>query len=272
MNKPIVSSKWLNKHLNDPDLIILDASSKSNINKSTSEFENLIIKNARKIDLKNDFSDKNSSFPNTLLSQNDFEISCQKLGINKTSKLVVYDNLGIYTSPRVWWIFKTMGHDNIAILDGGMPDWINSGYETEKLNYTDFKKGNFIATFNNENVFYFNDIKDNIINKNALVIDARPSNRFLSLVDEPRKDLRSGNIPDSINIPYQLVLKNEKFKSKKELTKLFSSFVSSKKPLVFTCGSGITACILLVASELVLTQKKAVYDGSWTEYAQLENN
>ncbi len=270
MNPKIVSSKWLNEHLTDSNLIILDASQKNNKNKLSSKFENLHIKNARLIDLKNDFSDKNSLFPNTILSEKEFEIATQKLGIHKTSKIVVYDNLGVYTSPRVWWLFKTMGHKNIAVLNGGLPDWINDGYKTEQIKKTNYKKGDFIANFNPENIAYFKNIKENTKLENALVIDARSSDRFHSLIEEPRKELRSGKIANSINIPYQMVLENGKFKSKNELIKLFSSFVTVDKPLIFSCGSGITACILLIASELVLSQKKSIYDGSWTEYAQLE--
>lgn len=270
MNQLIVSSKWLNEHLNDSNLIILDASQKNNMNNLSSQFEHVQIKGARFIDFKNDFSDKNSPFPNTILSQSEFEVACQKLGIHKTSKIVVYDNLGIYTSPRVWCMFKTMGHEDIAILNGGLPDWINNGYKTEQLDHVSYQKGNFIASFNPKNITYFNNLKETIKNKNALVIDARSSNRFHGLVEESRKGLRNGHIPNSINIPYQLVLENGKFKSKNELTKLFSSFVLTNKPLIFSCGSGITACILLMASEFVLSQKKSVYDGSWTEYAQLE--
>lgn len=270
MNPQIVSSKWLNEHLTDSDLIILDASQENNKNKLASRFENIQIKGARFVDLKNDFSDKNSSFPNTILSEKEFKIAVQKLGIHKTSKIVVYDNFGIYTSPRVWWLFKTMGHKNIAVLNGGLPDWINNGYKTEKTKNTNYKKGNFIANFNPENIAYFKNIKENIKSGNALVIDARSSGRFCSLIKESRKGLQSGKIPNSINIPYQMVLENGKLKSKDELIKLFSSFVTVDKPLIFSCGSGITACILLIASELILSQKKSIYDGSWTEYAQLE--
>ena len=119
MSNSIVSSNWLFENLNNPDLIIIDASQPTNQALKKSEFENVQIKGARHVDLKNTFSDANSEFPNTLPSQENFEKEARKLGINPSSKIVVYDNLGIYTSPRVWWMFKAMGHEAVAILDGG---------------------------------------------------------------------------------------------------------------------------------------------------------
>ena len=122
MSKTLVSTHWLHENLNNPDLIILDASQSTNQAGKKSEFENLQIKDARHFDLKNTFSDPKSEFPNTLPSQENFEKEARKLGINASSKIVVYDNLGIYTSPRVWWMFKAMGHEAVTVLDGGLPD------------------------------------------------------------------------------------------------------------------------------------------------------
>ena len=109
MKNKIVSAKWLYKNLNDPDLIILDASQTKTINNTISKFQGLQIKNARFFDIKNSFSKKDTELPNMLQNSKDFEQACRKIGIHKSSKIVVYDNLGIYTSPRVWWLFKTMG-------------------------------------------------------------------------------------------------------------------------------------------------------------------
>src|SRR5699024_4159411 len=115
MDQPIVSPEWLKENINDPNLIVLDASQQTNI-VGTSEFANLKIPGARSIDLKGDFSDKSTDLPNTLPKPKQFEEASRSIGINNTSKIVVYDNLGVYTSPRVWWMFKAMGHDNIAVL------------------------------------------------------------------------------------------------------------------------------------------------------------
>ena len=271
MKNNFVSAKWLYNNLNNPDLIILDASQKETINNTTSQFQDVQIKNARFFDIKNSFSEKESELPNTLLSAKKFEQECRKLGINKNSKIVVYDNLGIYTSPRVWWMFKTMGHKNIAVLNGGLPTWIANGFEVVPINKTAYKLGDFKATFNNNLVKDIDFIKTNLTTKNALVIDARSEGRFNGTAPDPRPNLKSGHIPNSINLPYAKVLKNGKFKSKKVLKSIFNDLQINDKPLIFTCGSGITACIIMLASELVTNNQKAVYDGSWTEWASSKN-
>ena len=119
--KALVSKSWLNENLNNPNLIILDASISKNAAKKVFESSNIMIPRARRFDLKNVFLDTTSPFPNTVPNPEYFQHQCQKLGINKNSEIVVYDNAGIYTSPRVWWLFKVMGHDHIAIIDGGLP-------------------------------------------------------------------------------------------------------------------------------------------------------
>ena len=145
MTNSIVTSQWLKDNFNNPNLIILDASQDSNKAGLVSDVSSIQIKNARPINLKA-FSDSNSHFPNTFPSIQQFETECQKLGINNSSIIVVYDNLGIYTSPRVWWMFKTMGHQNIVVLDGGLPDWVNNGFKTETITKKDYKTGDFKAS------------------------------------------------------------------------------------------------------------------------------
>ena len=268
----IVSSAWLAAHLNDADLIILDASVSSTVTGHVSEHNNTRIKGARAFDLKNDFSDSTSSLPNTMPSVGQFQESCRKLGINNSSKIVVYDNLGVYWSPRVWWMFKAMGHEKIAVLDGGLPDWMKSNYPiSEKYEILEIKKGDFTASFQEDMIEDFEKVYTNTLTQEALLIDARSKGRFDGTEPEPRKDLRSGHIPNSVNIPYETVLNNGKFKSKEKLEKIFKDLKSDKRPLIFSCGSGITACIVLLASTLVLDKKNSVYDGSWTEWAQKVN-
>jgi thiosulfate/3-mercaptopyruvate sulfurtransferase len=267
MNGMIVSADWLNDNLEMPDIIILDV--RLRYVQASSELDDLRIKGARIFDLENDFSDKNSQFPNTLPSQDHFEQSCRKLGINKSSKIVVYDHFGIYVSPRAWWMFKVMGHQNVSVLDGGFPEWKKAGYATEKVIGLKFEMGDFKVDFNPDMVLNFEGISENLKSRKALVIDARSSDRFHGLVPEPRKELRRGNIPNSINIPYETVLKDGKFKSQNELKEVFDDLESEERPLVFSCGSGVTACIVLMASEMSLKNENKVYDGSWTEYAQI---
>jgi len=269
MSKIIVSSQWLKSHLNDENIVILDATQEEKRLKVFSKFQNLQIKGSRYFDIKNDFSDTSSRFPNTFPREVQFEKSCRKLGINTNSIIVVYDALGVFSSPRVWWLFKTFGHEQIYVLDGGLPDWVRNGFLTELFQKNNFKKGNFKAKLNSGNIWFFKDIKTNVKNNKALVLDARSKERFQSLVAETREDLRSGNIPNSVNLPYTDVLNNGKFKSKTALEEIFATFDQSKS-FVFSCGSGITACILLMANELIYDNKKVIYDGSWTEFGTLE--
>lgn len=266
---PLVSVKWLFENLSNPNLIILDASVQHNVSGLIPEFPDLKIMEARHFDMENVFLDKNNSIPNMIPNPKLFTKECQKLGINKTSIIVVYDNLGIYTSPRAWWMFKSMGHKNVTVLDGGLSAWKNKGFPCEEISKIKYKKGDFESNYQSEMVKDAHFLLKNIDSDLALVIDARGETRFNGSVPEPRENMASGHIPNSINIPYQKVLYNGEMKSKKELELLFQSAVKSDKELVFTCGSGVTACIILLASELVLNNKKALYDGSWSEWGQM---
>jgi thiosulfate/3-mercaptopyruvate sulfurtransferase len=276
MPTPLVSSEWLNNNFDDPDIIILDASEKDNKAGLIVDHEDVQIKGSRVFDLKNSFSDFESNFPNTLQAPEAFEEAARKLGINSSSKIVVYDNLGIYNSPRVWWMFKIMGHDKISVLNGGLPDWVQEGFEVEPIQTNDYEPGDFKATYRPELFKSVTDVINNLEDKNAVVIDARSAGRFNGTAPEPRKGLQSGHIPGSLNIPFQQVLDNGKYKSKEELLEIFNDLKLEDRPLIFTCGSGITACVLYLASELSISNPKAVFDGSWTEWAlsdlPIENN
>ena len=272
MNNSIVDCSWLNDHLYDDDLIILDASPQSNVSGLESEYADIRIKGSVSIDIKGQFSDKKSDMPNTLLSAEDFEKAAQSLGINKRDKIVVYDNLGIYTSPRVWWMFKAMGHEAIAVLDGGLPEWVSQGYATEKIEDLDISPGDFVAELNPTMVKNMEDVISNIKSKESSVLDARSFGRFAGTAPEPRKGLSSGHIPGSQSLPFKDVLDGGKMKSKSELKKIFESKIGGDEPIIFSCGSGLTACITLLAADQVLDNEKSVYDGSWTEWAQKQSN
>lgn len=264
---PLVPVEWLRENLNDPGLVILDASQKDNKAGLTSEFENIQIAGTRYFDLENDFSDKNSDLPNMLPSPGAFEQASQKLGINSQSKIVVYDSLGVYSSPRVWWMFKTMGHDEVAVLDGGLPAWVQEGGKVEPRQEKTFERGDFKAKHNLAGVKDKDDMINNLHTKTAVVLDARSYGRFSGEAPEPREGLPSGHIPGSVNLPFKKVLDGHHYRSKGELQQLFSELDTGDKPLIFSCGSGLTACITLLASEMVMENPKSVYDGSWTEWA-----
>ena len=267
----IVSVDWLNQHVKDENLILLDASFPKVGGKESSELDNISIPGARFFDLKGNFSDTSSSFPNTMPSEEQFERECKKLGINQDSTLIVFDNKGIYSSPRIWWMFKVMGHNKVAVLDGGLPEWIKKGYSTCRREIKIYELGNFKASFNARFVKRYEDILNNLISNTFTVVDARSEGRFNGTEKEPRASIKSGNIPNSINIPFMDVLENGKFKSTPELKKIFNAKCPTSKDLIFTCGSGITACIILLASELAYKKNLYVYDGSWTEWAEKQN-
>ena len=269
--REIVSTEWLNQNLSNPNLIILDASIKASANgKEFKKFDRTIPK-ARRFDLKNIFLDKTSLFPNTIPKPEIFEIECRKIGINRESEIVVFDNNGIYSSPRVWWLFKAMGHQKISVLNGGLADWIENEFRTEKKHFNSYETGDFEVQFNQALVVDFEQVSKNIIEKKFIIVDARSESRFNGTGKEPREHLKSGRIENSINIPYQETLRNGKYKSESELNELFEKKCNNEKELVFSCGSGMTACIVMLACQIGYGDSLKVYDGSWTEWAERNN-
>lgn len=268
--KPLVTIDWLSENLNTPNLVVLDVSLESNVANIEVEFPSLQIKGARYFDLKGKFSEPNNKLPNTLPSPEEFAKECRKLGINNNSIIVVYDNIGIYASPRVWWMFKSMGHENIAVLDGGLPEWINKENPTEEIKKQSIIDGDFTANIHLEFQKNASEILQNINSKEAIVVDARSKSRFYGLIPETRENLKSGHIPNSVNLPFLEVLRDGKFLPKNELEQIFKKQNLLNSSLIFTCGSGLTACVLIVASELIESKPNYLYDGSWTEWGLLE--
>ncbi|WP_299213106.1 sulfurtransferase [uncultured Aquimarina sp.] len=268
---PIISTDWLSTHLNHPDLVILDASIKKVTSSKESSKQDLKIPGARFFDIKKNFSDQESDLPNMLPSSDSFEEGCRKLGINSDSKIVVYDTIGIYSSPRAWWMFTIMGHKSVAVLDGGFPEWINQGLPTEnKGSLPIFSVGNFKINDRFKCTVNAKDVLFEMNSSESLILDARSYGRFMGTDPEPRSDLKGGHIPNSISLPYTKVLQDGKMLPTKELVKLFTDFDIENKKLIFSCGSGITACIILLAAKLSGYTNLWIYDGSWSEWGQLE--
>ena len=263
MTDQLVSTKWLEQHLSDNNIVLLDASAHFN---TTSN-----IKRAQHFDIKNTFSDTESTFPNTFPDSAQFEKECQVLGINTNSHIIVYDDKGIFNSPRVWWMFKTMGHHLISVLDGGLPEWI--AHDLPVTNHVVVKRttGNFKAHLDESAIKSYAQVVQNITTSNCQLIDARSSGRFNGLDPEPRTHIQSGHIKNSINLPYTEVLDKGKYKSTQELKLIFDNLNLTDAPIIFSCGSGITACIILFALSLISDRQHSVYDGSWTEWAEKES-
>ncbi len=266
MTSPIVSVEWLHENLEADNLIVLDGT----INKIFDTSQNQ-IPNARFFDIKKKFSEANAPFPSTFPSQDQFEKEARVLGINKNSAIVVYDDKGIYSSARVWWLFKAFGYHNIAVLNGGFPAWKKADYETESMKKYTGKSGDFEANYNQEYMIFFDDVKNVSKNKTHHIIDARSEGRFRSLEPEPREGLRMGNIPNSVNLPFTDLLDNGKLRSKETINKTLKELANKEDNIVFSCGSGITACVLALGASISGYENISVYDGSWTEWGSLVN-
>ncbi|WP_236669124.1 sulfurtransferase [Aquimarina mytili] len=272
IEQPLVSVSWLSEHLNHPDLIILDATIKKAANNSNEKYPKLRIKNARFFDIKKAFSDTSTDIPNMLSSPKVFSEACKKLGISNHHKIVVYDKIGIYSSARVWWMFKIMGHQNIAVLDGGLPAWQQQNLAIEpETNDNTYNLGDFRASFNSKLVVDAKKVLNEINNESTLILDARSPGRFTAQEPEPRASLKGGHIPNSMNLHYKDILRDRHMLPVDELKEILDDFNIENKKLIFTCGSGITACIIMLAAKLAQYHNVSVYDGSWSEWGQLND-
>lgn len=271
ITSPIVTVDWLRKHIKADNLVVLDATIKKVGSLEEGSENKSLIPNTIFFDLKNVFLDKNGEFPNTIPEEKYFEEQVQNLGINKDSCIIIYDNLGVYSSPRAWWLFKVFGFHNVAVLNGGLVKWIAYGFEVVDEYTEALSKGNFTVNLIQEQVTKYQQVLENITSIENCTIDARSKERFLAKVPEPRKDLKGGHIPKSVSLPYTEVQENGEMKSKEELIIIFDKINSENKKFICTCGSGVTACILALALEIIGNTNYSVYDGSWTEWASIPN-
>jgi thiosulfate/3-mercaptopyruvate sulfurtransferase len=268
IESPLVSSQWLHQNLNASNIVVLDASIPKVTDNNSLE-ETIQIPHTRFFDIKNKFSDVSAKFPSAVPSVDQFTNEAQKLGINKDSAIVIYDDKGIYSSARAWYLFKAFGCNNVAVLDGGLPGWKKESFQIEDKTSLEIEGGNFEGKYNSEYFKFFDDVKSISNDSKCLILDARSSNRFKGAVPEPREGLRSGTIPNSRNLPFTDLINGNCLKSNEELKAIFNNLAKPDKKLIFSCGSGITACILALAAEMVNYKNLSVYDGSWTEYGSL---
>lgn len=269
MNSPLVSTTWLSENLNRANLIILDASLKHSVKTNDQKIAAYIPKSL--IFDWDKFSDLTNPLPHTMPNEDQFTNAAQELGINEDSIIVVYDNMGIYSSPRVWWMFLAMGFENCFVLDGGLPEWQKMGYPSTKIHETPMLKGNFLAKYKPGLISNREEVLTASTTKNSLIIDARSEARFHGKIAEPRPGLKSGHIPNAINIPFEAVLSEHKIRPKNELERTFSA-IEKDKPLIFSCGSGVTACIDALAATIIGYKNISIYDGSWSEWGMVEGS
>jgi len=265
----LVSIEWLNQHLSEPNLVILDATMKKKPNGELIPAPLIRIPGALEFDFDTQVCDQQTELPHMLCTSDEFELAARKLGICKNSKIVIYDMMGIFSSPRAWWMFKVMGHSSVFVLDGGLPKWLNAGYPTISASVAEKvqEMGDFQAKFSEKGVFNANQVLDSVSHKSYQILDARSKARFTGREPEPRVELKGGHIPGSFCLPFTELLHDGVFKSKAQLKVIFSQLVNpASKQLVFSCGSGVTACILALAADECEYSDYIVYDGSWSEW------
>jgi thiosulfate/3-mercaptopyruvate sulfurtransferase len=270
----LVTINWLEKHLNHPDLVILDGSwhMPSAQRDGKLEYFKQRIPGALFFDFDREICDLNNTLPHMMPSEPSFQESVQNLGINQNSVIVVYDTLGVFSSPRVWWMFKAMGFDNIAVLDGGFPGWLEKSLAIESGDiFEPVVKGDFIANYQEQLICSAEDVLQASASTQQSIIDARPAARFLGQQAEPRAGIRAGHMPNAQNLPSSTLLENNKMRDAYQLALIFEAISGKDKRAIFTCGSGVTACILALAASLAGYDNIGVYDGSWSEWGGRED-
>lgn len=266
--KTLVSTDWLENHLRDPDLRILDASwyLPDAGRNGRAEYEKAHIPGARFFDI-DDISDQRSDMPHMAPPVEKFMSRLRKMGVGDGHQVVVYDGSGLFSAARVWWLFRLMGKTDVAVLDGGFPKWQAEGREVEDL--PPLVRDRHMTVRRQANL-----IKDvtQVASASKLgdyeILDARSAERFSGKAPEPREGLRAGHIPNSKNIPYRSLLNDDgTMKSAEALREVFEAAkVNVAKPAITTCGSGVTAAILNLAMERMGKIDHALYDGSWAEW------
>ncbi|WP_420547458.1 3-mercaptopyruvate sulfurtransferase [Curvivirga sp.] len=264
----LVEADWLEAHIDNPKITILDASwHMPNLNRDAkAEYKEKHIPGAIFFDI-DVVSDGKSDLPHMLPSSDDFASALGKMGISNEDLIVVYDSYGLFSAARVWWMFRCFGHDNVAILNGGSLKWESENRPMDNKVPTR-QTTNYTANFKSGLIKSLSDVQVNLESMQAQVIDARARNRFNAEVPEPRPGLRGGHIPGSLNLPFADILTEAKtIKDEASIRSLFEAErLDFNKPVITSCGTGVTACVLSFALYLIGKEDAAVYDGSWTEW------
>ncbi len=268
VSMPIISTQWLADNLASKDLILLDVSMDKVVGKEPLVYQQpCFIPNSQQLSLEHQLINLDSDETNAFPTAKQFTQAVAKLGIDAGSLVVVYDNQGIYSSPRAWWIFKTMGFANVFILDGGLPQWIAEQRSTVAEPELATSESAVTANFHSARLASKAQVLEAIDSPTCKIFDARSEQRFNGVGKEPRAGLRSGHIPSAINLPFGQVLNSHQFKSKQELKAIYHNLAAlDGQSLVFSCGSGITACILIAAAAIAELEPLALYDGSWAQW------
>ena len=276
----LVTTEWLEKNLNK--VKIFDASWHMPLTKRNAikEYENKHISGAMFWDV-DKHSDNDSPYPHMMSNSDYWTRMLWSFGIQNNDHIIVYDNSDIYSSCRLWFSLKYFGHEKVSVLDGGMKKWLKENRPTDNKINQDLGKFSSIDKLNPTTKYSVNEkseliknklqIDENIKNQSFQTVDARSRERFEGKAEEPRSGLKKGCIIGSKNIPFQECIDRETntFKPKSELINIFNkNDIDISKPIVFTCGSGMTACVLGMAYSLISDKNAVIYDGSWSEYGK----
>lgn len=273
-NTWLVETDWLAEHLEAPDLIVIDGSwHLPTANRDPrAEYDAQHIPGALFFDI-DEISDTDNPLPHMLPSPEKFSSRMRKMGVGDGLRVVVYDAAGMFSAARVWWTFRVMGARDVAVLNGGLPKWKSEGRPVEDMAPRARSERHFTARRNAALVRDSGDILSIIESGSDQIIDARAAARFEGTAPEPRPGLRSGHIPGSTNLPYDVLLNPDgTFKSASQIEAIFKNAeIDASRPIVTSCGSGVTASILSLALAIIGQPDSAVYDGSWSEWGADEN-
>lgn len=273
MSDPLVSTEWLHERLGAPDIKIIDATwyLPGDERDPKAEYALAHIPGAVFFDI-DEIADTTSPLPHMLPRPEKFASRVKKMGLGDGSTIVVYDASGIFSAPRVWWMFRAMGHERVVVLDGGLPKWIAEGRAIEDMPPATQER-HFTPRYTSDLVRDLEQMRKILDGGREQVVDARAAARFTGEAPEPRPGLRGGHMPGALNVPSSsLIAPDGTMKNAEQLRAVFDAArVDVNRPVVATCGSGISAAIVALALARLGHPRTAVYDGSWTEWGGRED-